>query len=591
MWLLAACLATSAAAQSNASIAQAVTRSLPILQKSAAEFVAQRSCVSCHHNALPILVLHAAQTRGFAIDAKVREAVEEKTFRELRKANALDDAIQGVNVADPTPNDSYLLMAARAAGLPPDMVTAVYARRMARWQRDGHWITSDFRPPHSSSLFTATATAVLSIQSYMPVELSVERDNVVRSARTWLLATPPKSTEDAAFRLMGLAWAGATAEELRPAVRDLMSLQKTNGGWPQLPGYDADAYSTGEAVFALHEARVPIADAARQRGVKFLLSSQSRDGTWRVRSRMLSPATVSPPYFPTGFPYKKDEFLSYAGTSWAVLALLSALPETSSASPPAAIAPDSPNPVPWLRTALFGTPQELEALLNAGLDPNSRTPKGTTLLMAAAPDAEKVRVLLARRADPRVRTESGVDALTAATSYYGAAPSANLLLDTGASAEPPDGVTVRRLPLVFASMSGDLTTVQLLLKRGATPVAEALAEAVTFGHPEVVRTLIAAGADSSIRERTGVNLMHWATITNRAAVIPVLAAAKVPLDDTDDSGFTPLMYAAAVDQGNSDTLKELLKAGADRRVRNLDGRTAADLARRFKHAALADALK
>ena len=44
---------------------------------------------------------------------------------------------------------------------------------------------------------------------------------------------------------------------------------------------------------------------------------------------MLSPAEVSPDYFTTGFPYQKDEYLSYAGTVWAVMGLLTALPQTS----------------------------------------------------------------------------------------------------------------------------------------------------------------------------------------------------------------------------------------------------------------------
>jgi hypothetical protein len=104
----------------------------------------------------PILV-HLARERGFDIDAKTLDAIETKTFRELRNPNAFDDAIQSASVADPTPNDSYLLLAAHAAGVEPDLTTAVYARRMARWQRDGHWITSDFRPPHSKSV-AATAT-------------------------------------------------------------------------------------------------------------------------------------------------------------------------------------------------------------------------------------------------------------------------------------------------------------------------------------------------------------------------------------------------------------------------------------------------
>ncbi len=41
---------------------------------------------------------------------------------------------------------------------------------------------------------------------------------------------------------------------------------------------------------------------------------------------MISPADVSPPYFTTGFPYKKDEYLSYAASCWATMALLSGMP-------------------------------------------------------------------------------------------------------------------------------------------------------------------------------------------------------------------------------------------------------------------------
>jgi hypothetical protein len=181
------------------------------LQRSAGEFVAQRSCVSCHHNILSILTLNLARSRGFTIDSKTLAAVEDKTFRELRSPNALDNAIQVTTLNDPTPNDSLLLLAASDSGLKPDLTTAVYARRLVLWQRDRHWITSDFRPPHSSSVFMTTATAIRAIQSYTPEELRAQRDASVVSARKWLIENRPESTEDAAFRLMGLVWAEAAA--------------------------------------------------------------------------------------------------------------------------------------------------------------------------------------------------------------------------------------------------------------------------------------------------------------------------------------------------------------------------------------------
>jgi ankyrin repeat protein len=567
---------TASALQQNG-IRDVITRALPVLQSSASSFVAKRACVSCHHNILPVLMLHLARERGIAIDSTVLSSVESKTFQALTGATALDDAIQATTLNDPTPNDSYLLMAAHAAGIEPNLTTAVYARRLVAWQRDGHWITSDFRPPHSSSVFTATATAVRAIGLYMPEQLSAERNACILRARGWLSANRGVSTEDAAFRLMGLVWAGAPSNELSAAKRDLMALRNSNGGWPQLRGNAPDAYSTGEALFALREAGAPVTD-------RFLLSTQAADGTWRVRTRMLSPASVSPEYFTTGFPYRKDEYLSYAGSTWAVMALLGPLPVTN---PPAHQGGDvaCAGASKVACTALFGTPAELSALLDSGVDVNTKTSRGTTLLMMAATDAEKVRILLTRGADAKARAASGSDALTIAAAYRGTAAPLKLLLDAGA--EPNGG---RKSPLVFASMAGDPENVKLLLARGAN-TASALPQAVTFGYPEIVRALISAGAPAKLTESSGINLLHWATIANRPEVIPALVEAGVSLNATDDFNYTPLMYAASIDFGDTKAAVALLKAGADRNIRNDEGRTPLEQARHLRHVHLEAVLR
>ena len=576
-------LAQALMAQSAPEVRAAVARGLPILQRSAAEFVGKRACVSCHHNILPILMFHLARERGVEFDAAVLQAVEEKTFRQLVKPGALDDAIQGATVNDPTPNDSFLLMAAHAAGIPAGLVPAVYARRLVSWQRDGHWVTSDFRPPHSSSTFTATASAIRAIQLYLPEELKAQGDACVWRARQWLVATRPLSTEDAAFRLMGLVWASAPDNAIEAARNNLRTMSKPDGGWAELAGYPSDAYSTGEALYALRQSGVSDSDPAWRGGLKFLISTQARDGSWRVRTRMVSPAPVSPPYFSTGFPYQKDEYLSYAGSCWAVMALLSAMPQASQPfQKPRAISEMAEG---WIRTALFGTVDQL-----AGLDPNQKTKNGTTLLMMAAPDAAKVRVLLARGAEAKARAASGADALTIAASYRGTAASMQMLLDAGAQVKPPPEARVRNTPLLFASMAGDLENVKLLLARGADP-SGALSAAVTFGDEEVTRALLAAGASATIREANGINLLHWAAIANRPGVIPMLVRAGASLNAMDENGYTPLMYAATIDFGDSKVIEALLRAGADRTIRNADGRTPSQQARHFRHTQLEAALK
>jgi ankyrin repeat protein len=440
---------------------------------------------------------------------------------------------------------------------------------------------------------------VRAIRAYFPDEMRPARDATLARARRWLAASAPASTEDAAFRLLGLVWAEASHDDVAAATRDLLKLQKPGGGWAQLSEeYAADAYSTGEALYALHEAGTPPDSTAWRKGLAFLLSAQAADGTWHVRTRMISPADVSPPYFTTGFPYRKDEYLSYAASCWATMALLSGMPALVNTPPPAPVAEPLPvDPTGVMRTALFGTAERLSSDSESDLRVNVASPNGTTILMAAAPDVDKVRLLLTRGADATFRSPAGNDATTAAASYRGSADAITVLLDAGADAEPPERVKARQSPLLLASMSGDLETVSLLLARGASanprpnPSGNSpISEAITFGRADIVRTLIRAGAKIDLVERTGVNLLHWAAITNRAEVIPELARSGVDINAIDDAGFTPLMYAATIDFGDTATLSALLAAGADRTIKNESGRTALQQARHFGHTRLARVL-
>src|SRR5262249_13713210 len=86
-----------------------------------------------------------------------------------------------------------------------------------------------------------------------------------------------------------------------------------------------DAYATGQALYALHAAGVPIGEAAYRNGVNYLLRTQLEDGTWFVRTRAFGFQT----YFETGFPHGRSQFISTVGTSWASIALTYSLDRAS----------------------------------------------------------------------------------------------------------------------------------------------------------------------------------------------------------------------------------------------------------------------
>jgi ankyrin repeat protein len=577
-------------------IRSAATRAVSTVQHGTTGFYKYMDCFSCHDHALPMMTFRMARERGVQVDEAAASQVAAKGLATTTNIASLDRAVQDPMIIDPVPGDGWALIAAHAAGVEPTLVTAVYARRIATWQRsDGHWPTADVRPPQSYSIFTATALAVRVMQLYMPAELRQETDGRIRRAQAWLLAAKPQSTEDSTFRLFGLNWAGGTPGERSGAARDLLALQRADGGWAEILHMQSDAYSTGEALVALHEAGgVPVSDAAWQKGLAYLLSTQQNDGTWHVHTRMVSPAQVSPPYFETGFPYGHDQFLSTDGTCWAAMALMLVLPKAAAPPAPQPIAALSPQGLePWMKTALFGTAPELKALLDGGLDVKSKTAEGTTLLMMAAPDAEKVKLLIDRGADVRAQAKSGFTALMVATTYFGTSESVRLLIDHGAEARPGKGVMFDASPLILAAFAGDRDNIALLLEKGADPnrrmnllgmfPTSPLLGVVGFGDPAVVQALIKGGADVHEKDRDGMTPLHWAAVDHRAEVAKTLVAAGADVNAVDRFGYTPLLYAATIDFGDADTVTALLAAGADPRVKDKEGKTAWAQAREYPY--------
>lgn len=107
-----------------------------------------------------------------------------------------------------------------------------------------------------------------------------------------------------------------------------------------------------------------------------------------------------------------------------------------------------------------------------------------------------------------------------------------------------------------------------------------LALAVGLGRGEMVRRLLAAGADPAARNAAGFSALHWVCYQDDPGLVDVLleslgdAAMQPWLDDVDE---TPLMKCARLD--HAEVARRLLEARpADVAARNGKGRTALHLA-------------
>ena len=169
----------------------------------------------------------------------------------------------------------------------------------------------------SSGAHQTAALSIYSMKQYGPPAEKADTDRAIARAAAWLEKEKPRATQDRAFQLMGLVWANANTTSIATVAKALAAQQRSDGGWSQLPTMGSDAYATGEALYALALARMPVKDPAYQKGVKYLLRTQAPDGSWHVKSRSI----WVQPYFESGFPYGHDQWISAAGTSWATMAL------------------------------------------------------------------------------------------------------------------------------------------------------------------------------------------------------------------------------------------------------------------------------
>ncbi|HVG53112.1 MAG TPA: ankyrin repeat domain-containing protein [Vicinamibacterales bacterium] len=229
--------------------------------------------------------------------------------------------------------------------------------------------------------------------------------------------------------------------------------------------------------------------------------------------------------------------------------------------------------------AMRGNRDAVRAAVTRKADVNAPQVDGTTALHWAVQrdDVEMADLLIAAGARVAARTREGVMPLQLAA-INGSAPMIERLLKAGA--DPNAALTPRGdTALMFAARTGKTEPIRVLVGAGANVNATEswggttpLMWAVSEGHSDAARLLVELGADINARS-------HYVAAANGRGFegrTPVAGRTDPKTEEFASGWLSPLALAAR--EGNVETVRILVNAGADVDAISGDGKTPLALA-------------
>jgi len=263
--------------------------------------------------------MNAAFEVGFQIDRQVMNDVLARSNSSM--VRHMRNHQRGGRVPGQSDEVGWVIESFDQLGWKKDDLSTDMAAFLSGYKSDqDYWQFTGKRLPTVGGAFTSTYIALSGIERYGDgTDASRER---VDRAHQWLKNNQSFDTEDQVYRLRSLSLLGDEDEAEFEAFK-LLSGQRSDGGWAQLPQMDSDAYATSTALSVLVDSGfLKPEERWYQRGISYLLDTQKADGSWQVTKR----ARVVQPHYESGYPGGEDQFISVVAASWSIYSLVKALP-------------------------------------------------------------------------------------------------------------------------------------------------------------------------------------------------------------------------------------------------------------------------
>lgn len=301
-----------------------LARGAEYLDRAAMAWMREHNCVSCH-TSFPYLM-----ARPMLGDTKAPALLQSRKFMEER-VTAWDAGGKNAGLLEGTEGPSEVVAIAstlafhdaQSTGKLHPLTRQALDRMWTLQQKDGSWTWNLHRlPPQEYDNYYGVVYAALGVghapEGYAQNKSAAEG---LSRLKEYLKKNPAPNLHHrtmllwASLKLEGLM----TAEERAKTIKELLALQREDGGWnlPSLGDWKrlngkandknapSDGYASGLVLYVLRQAGVPATKEPVRRGVQWLRTNQRESGRWFTRSVNADRA----------------HYLTNAGTAYAVMAL------------------------------------------------------------------------------------------------------------------------------------------------------------------------------------------------------------------------------------------------------------------------------
>ena len=262
---------------------QTIEKSLVFLEKDGLAWET-KSCVSCHHGPWMLWSGYEAKKRGFTVNDQSLEIVRAKSLKAytthptMRPTNRDVFNDLGINVI-------YLTFGMGAAG-EPDAETAKFfdkaaAHLLDQQKENGSWRVFISKTPDGRMApiidhdDVTTLWALLALYNREPGGIAkVDLDRSKEMGLKFLSDHPPSDDLQSLVLRVMLNQRLDKANEVQALVKQLLALQRDDGGWSQAKKLKSDALGTGQALVALSTTGLTAKDPAFAKAWTYLIKTQ-----------------------------------------------------------------------------------------------------------------------------------------------------------------------------------------------------------------------------------------------------------------------------------------------------------------------------